>query len=142
MKTFQTVPESPRSQPFLSFSGLKKFTFTLQKTNERITIKNSKKKILKNSRHALPLFTSLVNIIFSYDPIGYGLPYNYLMFTDSREILVEVSCQLLCVVLESSILAGRDENLDEASKSNLFINYISRIHRDEVSLFSSLIVSN
>lgn len=55
------------------------------------------------------------------------------MFTDSREILVEVSCQLLCVVLESSILAGRDENLDEASKSNLFINYISRIHRDEVS---------
>ena len=113
--------------------------FTLHKRKNHC-IQKSKTKILKNFRHALPLFTSLVNIIFSYDPIGYGLPYNYLMFTDSREILVEVSCQLLCVVLESSILAGRDENLDEASKSNLFINYISRIHRDEVSLGSSLFV--
>jgi hypothetical protein len=99
------------------------------------------------NQHALPLFTSLINIIFSYDPVGYGLPYNYLMFTDSREALVEVSCQLLCVVLESNInINNKDQNhsspysiddsnrqnqTDAMAKSNLFINYISRIHRDE-----------
>lgn len=71
------------------------------------------------------------------------------MFTDSREALVEVSCQLLCVVLESNInINSKDHNhssspysisddgnrqnhSDSTSKSNLFINYISRIHRDE-----------
>lgn len=84
--------------------------------------------------------------------MGYGLPYNYLMFTDSREQLVEVSCQLLCVALEPNIsisggttvhgkdhsnefMASSDERTasDElASNANLFISYLSRIHRDEV----------
>ncbi|CAF0859628.1 unnamed protein product, partial [Brachionus calyciflorus] len=104
-------------------------------------------------RHALPIFTSLLNIIFSYDPVGYGLPYNYLMFTDSREQLVEVSCQILCVLLETNIQLNRDQTdfqLDEkvfntneddpnlsspssssSNNTNLFISYISRIHRDE-----------
>ncbi len=77
------------------------------------------------------------------------------MFTDSREALVEVSCQLLCVVLESSICINNgkdistssiDENnkssgLDTAAKSNLFINYISRIHRDEVSLIIEILIT-
>lgn len=91
----------------------------------------------------MPLFTSLLNIIFAYDPIGYGLPYNYLMFTDSREQLVEVSCQLLCVALETNISISRDQNEtlnddkteEPTSNANLFISYISRIHRDEVSCF-------
>lgn len=101
-------------------------------------------------RHALPIFTSLLNIIFSYDPVGYGLPYNYLMFTDSREQLVEVSCQILCVLLETNIHLNRDQtdfqsderllnSHDEdpqlstptSTNTNLFISYISRIHRDE-----------
>src|SRR5690348_17886952 len=38
------------------------------------------------NRHALPLFTSLVNIVCAYDPVGMGLlPYNHLIFHDSRE---------------------------------------------------------
>lgn len=90
----------------------------------------------------MPLFTSLLNIIFSYDPVGYGLPYNYLMFTDSRETLVEIACQLLCVVLETNISINKDTNSEDqveeknfegSNRSNLFISYISRIHRDEVS---------
>ena len=52
-------------------------------------------------RHALPLFTSLLNIVCSYDPVGYGVPYNHLMFLDSREPLVEVALQVLCVTLEN-----------------------------------------
>ncbi|RMZ93520.1 HID1 isoform X1, partial [Brachionus plicatilis] len=100
------------------------------------------------NQHALPVFTSLLNVIFSYDPVGYGLPYNYLMFTDSRESLVEVASQLLCVLLEANIslngdhsefeekvqnLADDDPHLSSPSSTstNLFISYISRIHRDE-----------
>ena len=52
-------------------------------------------------RHALPLFTSLLNVVCAYDPVGYGLPYNHLMFTDSREALVEAALQVLCVTLEN-----------------------------------------
>ena len=37
----------------------------------------------------------------AYDPVGYGLPYNHLMFTDSRENLVESALQVLCVTLEN-----------------------------------------
>jgi len=52
-------------------------------------------------RHALPLFTSLLNIVCAYDPVGYGVPYNHLMFNDSSEPLVEGSLQVLCVTLEN-----------------------------------------
>jgi len=54
------------------------------------------------NRHALPLFTSLLNIVCSYDPVGLGMPYNHLMFTDSREPLVEVALHVLCATLEGA----------------------------------------
>ena len=46
-----------------------------------------------DNRHALPLFTSLLNIVCGYDPSGI-LPYNHLMFNDYREELVEVALQV------------------------------------------------
>ena len=46
-----------------------------------------------DNRHALPLFTSLLNIVCGYDPSGI-LPYNHLMFNDYREDLVEVALQV------------------------------------------------
>ncbi|CAF1536476.1 unnamed protein product [Rotaria sordida] len=99
------------------------------------------------NRQTLPLFTSLINIVFSYDPVGY-IPYNYLLFTDTREPLVEVAAQLLCVTLDnfsassssSSSSISTDDQVPSlpTSKtpigddcSNLFINYLSRIHRDD-----------
>ncbi|CAF4125931.1 unnamed protein product, partial [Rotaria sp. Silwood1] len=91
-------------------------------------------------QQTLPLFTSLINIIFSYDPVGY-LPYNYLLFTDTREPLVEVAAQLLCVTLDN--FSSSSSTIDQVPSSptnktsigddgsNLFINYLSRIHRDD-----------
>lgn len=52
------------------------------------------------SRHALPLFTSLLNVVCAYDPVGYGIPYNHLLFSDYREQLVEQAVQILIVTLE------------------------------------------
>ncbi|XP_073956696.1 protein HID1-like [Choristoneura fumiferana] len=82
------------------------------------------------NRHALPLFTSLLNTVCAYDPVGLGLPYNHLLFNDTLEPLVEVALQILIVTLDHDTSNAADES-DESLPDNLFINYLSRIHRDE-----------
>ncbi|XP_076458656.1 protein HID1-like isoform X2 [Babylonia areolata] len=96
------------------------------------------------NRHALPLFTSLLNCLCSYDPVGYGVPYNHLMFSDHREPLVEGALQVLCVTMENDSAAtaaltvdgtsggtAMDQGSDAGGSDNLFLNYLSRIHREE-----------
>ncbi|KAL4612904.1 protein HID1 [Arapaima gigas] len=95
------------------------------------------------NRHALPLFTSLLNIVCAYDPVGYGIPYNHLLFSDYREQLVEQAVQILIVTLEHEGGVGTTSTLDPsaspstlddsepAGPDNLFVNYLSRIHREE-----------
>ncbi|XP_063728858.1 protein HID1-like isoform X2 [Symsagittifera roscoffensis] len=89
-----------------------------------------------DNRHALPLFTSLLNIVSSYDPVGYGVPYNHLMFRDYREPLVQIAIQLLIVTLDHDVGSGAaddqpEDEADSGQPDNLFVNYLSRIHRDE-----------
>ncbi|XP_028976324.2 protein HID1 isoform X2 [Esox lucius] len=101
-----------------------------------------------DNRHALPLFTSLLNVVCAYDPVGYGIPYNHLMFSDPREVLVEQAVQILIVALEhgawparpsadfSSSTSGMEDHEVHSQNrpvgpDNLFVNYLSRIHRDE-----------
>lgn len=96
------------------------------------------------NRHALPLFTSLLNTVCAYDPVGIGVPYNHLLFQDYQEPLVEVCLQLLIVTLDhdvitnnsptsptASIVSSSFHVAEETAVDNLFINYLSRIHRDE-----------
>ncbi|CAG9537149.1 unnamed protein product, partial [Cercopithifilaria johnstoni] len=80
------------------------------------------------NRHVLPLFTSLLNVVCAYDPIGYGVPYNYLLFTDSREPLMQIALQVLIVCLDSETQSSVKKN---EYADNFFINYLSRIHREE-----------
>uniref|UniRef100_A0A2M4BD01 Protein HID1 n=1 Tax=Anopheles marajoara TaxID=58244 RepID=A0A2M4BD01_9DIPT len=105
-----------------------------------------------DNRHALPLFTSLLNTVCAYDPVGIGVPYNHLLFTDTLEPLVEVCLQLLIVTLDHDItgngagtpggggqqvVAGQSPvgggyvHDESTIADNLFINYLSRIHRDD-----------
>ncbi|XP_005801514.1 protein HID1-like [Xiphophorus maculatus] len=90
------------------------------------------------NRHALPLFTSLLNVVCAYDPVGYGIPYNHLLFADYREQLVEQAVQILIVTLEHdggvprpAASSSSIEELENAGPENLFVNYLSRIHREE-----------
>nr|CAB3252824.1 protein HID1-like [Phallusia mammillata] len=98
------------------------------------------------NRQALPLFTSLLNIVCAYDPVGMGVPYNHLLFNDFREPLCEIAIQILIVTLDlgaclsdSSTPSVTQASLGSPSSvsslgingSNLFVNYLSRIHRDE-----------
>ncbi|XP_015110293.1 protein HID1 [Diachasma alloeum] len=84
------------------------------------------------NRHALPMFTSLLNTVCAYNPVGLGVPYNHLLFTDSLEPLVDIALQILIVTLDHDT-SGDAANSEESgiSGDNLFINYLSRIHRDE-----------
>ncbi|XP_022092597.1 protein HID1-like isoform X1 [Acanthaster planci] len=92
-----------------------------------------------DNRHALPLFTSLLNIVCAYDPVGYGVPYNHLLFADNREPVVEVAAQLLVVTLDHDNVHGQvpptvdaaDEGNEGGVVENLFVNYLSRVHREE-----------
>ncbi|XP_074476322.1 protein HID1-like [Sebastes fasciatus] len=98
------------------------------------------------NRHALPLFTSLLNVVCAYDAVGYGIPYNHLLFSDHREQLVEQAVQILIVTLEyeaasaasaalqalgTSASPSAVEEQEAAGPDNLFVNYLSRIHREE-----------
>uniref|UniRef100_A0A8C6T7S9 HID1 domain containing n=1 Tax=Neogobius melanostomus TaxID=47308 RepID=A0A8C6T7S9_9GOBI len=90
------------------------------------------------NRHTLPLFTSLLNVVCAYDPVGFGIPYNHLLFSDYREQLVEQAVQILIVSLEHDGGAPQRttspssiEEQEFAGPENLFVNYLSRIHREE-----------
>jgi hypothetical protein len=84
------------------------------------------------NRHALPMFTSLLNTVCAYDPVGLGVPYNHLIFNDSLEPLVEAALQILIVTLDHDTSSSTpSEGEDSVVPDNLFINYLSRIHRDE-----------
>ena len=82
-------------------------------------------------RHALPMFTSLLNTVCAYNPVGFGIPYNHLLFTDSMEPLVDVALQILIVTLDHDTSGGALASEEGTVGDNLFINYLSRIHRDE-----------
>lgn len=46
------------------------------------------------------LFCSLMSTVFSYDPVGWGVPYGGYLVSGSEEELVDVSLQVLCVVMD------------------------------------------
>jgi len=39
--------------------------------------------------------------VCAYDPVGFGVPYNHLMFSDHSEPLVEMALQVLTVTLDN-----------------------------------------
>lgn len=67
---------------------------------------------LSHCRHALPLFTSLLNTVCAYDPVGYGIPYNHLLFSDYREPLVEEAVQVLIVTLDHDSATSTSPTVD------------------------------
>lgn len=85
------------------------------------------------NRHALPLFTSLLNLVLIYRPSRLS-PINNLLFDDNRKLLVELAVQILIVVLDYKFYEDRTTK-NKSDESNLFIEYMSRIHRDEDFLF-------
>ena len=74
--------------------------------------------VFRCCRHALPLFTSLLNVVCAYDPVGYGFPYNHLLFSDHREQLVEQALQILIVTLEHEAASAASSALKALDASS------------------------
>ncbi|XP_049615799.1 protein HID1b isoform X3 [Syngnathus scovelli] len=79
------------------------------------------------NRHTLPLFTSLLNVVCAYEPWGWGFPYEHLLLTDRRRLLVEQALHVLLVALERPAVHETHSSVPE----NQFVNFLSRIHREE-----------
>lgn len=48
----------------------------------------------------------------AYDPVGYGIPYNHLLFSDYREPLVEEAAQVLIVTLDHDSATSTTPTVD------------------------------
>eukprot|EP01090_Pellita_catalonica_P004373 TRINITY_DN141_c0_g1_i1.p1 TRINITY_DN141_c0_g1~~TRINITY_DN141_c0_g1_i1.p1 ORF type:complete len:662 (+),score=125.54 TRINITY_DN141_c0_g1_i1:377-2362(+) len=81
-----------------------------------------------------PLFYSLINVVCSYDPIGWGMPYNYTLFADTRERLVDVSLQTLAVLLNytpSPLVMRIGQESDETQGQNVFLKFFQELKSPE-----------
>lgn len=70
------------------------------------------------------MFTSLLNTVSAYDPVGLGVPYNHLIFNDSLEPLVEAALQILIVTLDhdtSSSTPAKSEDVRHCIFSQQFV---------------------
>lgn len=72
------------------------------------------------------LFFSLLNTILSYDPVGWGLPYNYLFSSSVPEQLVECCVSVLSVLLSyaNDVVPAVHE-----SNPNYFIQIIRKLKK-------------
>ncbi|KAG9068266.1 hypothetical protein KI688_011861 [Linnemannia hyalina] len=52
----------------------------------------------------LAILCSLVNSALKYNPSGWGLPYNHVMFNDQRELLVMLCLQVIVVLLDYQVV--------------------------------------
>ncbi|KAG0359998.1 hypothetical protein BGZ54_009742 [Gamsiella multidivaricata] len=52
----------------------------------------------------LAILCSLINSALKYNPSGWGLPYNHVMFSDQRELLVMLSLQVIVVLLDYQVI--------------------------------------
>eukprot|EP00397_Hematodinium_sp_SG-2012_P007793 GEMP01007843.1.p1 GENE.GEMP01007843.1~~GEMP01007843.1.p1 ORF type:complete len:798 (-),score=139.11 GEMP01007843.1:1162-3555(-) len=55
------------------------------------------------------LFCSLMSTVFTYDPVGWGLPYGSLLSSNIEEELVDHSLQVLCVLIDFIPTDGDEE---------------------------------
>lgn len=74
------------------------------------------------------LFFSIVNTILSYDPVGWGLPYNYLFTSNSPEKLVNACIEVLVATLMHSNGAAPAIH---TSHPNYFIQIIRKLKKKE-----------
>lgn len=74
------------------------------------------------------MFTSLLNTVCAYDPVGLGVPYNHLLFNDSLEPLVEAALQILIVTLDHDTSSSNIE-ADEVLLLQRVLNSKSRLEQ-------------
>lgn len=109
----------------------------------------------------LAILCSLINSALKYNPSGWGLPYNHVMFSDQRDLLVMLSLQVVVVLLDYQVIdrptsvhrssvrvdSAASQGVTSSSSSpsptlqrsmslepgnkNQFRYYLSRLHREQ-----------
>ena len=83
------------------------------------------------------LLHSLINVVCSYDPVGWGVPYNHVLFSDYAEPLADAAAQVLCIVLDHRRAGTANEPqgcaalIVYADGVNVAHSYVSAISRKE-----------
>jgi len=103
--------------------------------------------------HTATLFCSLFSTVLSYDPVGWGVPYLGLLKRGSEEEMVDLSLQLLCVLLdydpegarepdtEGVRIVDREEEASERETRNVFRAFLrSRRSPEEIDMMFTGIV--
>ncbi|KAF9168050.1 hypothetical protein DFQ26_001753 [Actinomortierella ambigua] len=114
-----------------------------------------------NCKATIAVLCSLINSAMKYNPSGWGLPYNHVMFSsDQRELLVMLCLQVVIVLLnyqpidaisrithhagalrigspnhhcdkKSSGSGGSPQSVADLVGKNQFRHYLSRLHREQ-----------
>lgn len=79
-----------------------------------------------DKRVVLSVLCSLLNTTLKYNPASWRLPYDHVVFTDPRQVLVTYSLQLLLVLLLYPIPEGPGPIL-----KNNYRHYLGRLHRTQ-----------
>ncbi|KAF9344783.1 hypothetical protein BGX26_003911 [Mortierella sp. AD094] len=68
----------------------------------------------------LAILCSLINSALKYNPSGWGLPYNHVMFSDQRELLVMLCLQIIVVLLDYQVFEKltQADNMDGTQTYN------------------------
>jgi len=79
-----------------------------------------------DKRVVLSMLCSLLNTTLKYNPASWRVPYDHVVFTDPRQVLVTYSLQLLLVLL----LYPVPETPGSVMKNN-YRHYLGRLHRTQ-----------
>ncbi|KAI9149329.1 Ubp5-interacting protein [Paramyrothecium foliicola] len=75
----------------------------------------------------LSMLCSLLNTTLKYNPASWRVPYNTLVFKDTKQMLVTYSSQFLLAMLLYPI----PENSDASSQKNFYRHFLGRLHRPQ-----------
>ncbi|EPS37691.1 hypothetical protein H072_8558 [Dactylellina haptotyla CBS 200.50] len=85
-------------------------------------VTNSDKKVV------LSVLCSLLNTTLKYNAASWRLPYDHVVFSDSRQVLVTYSLHMLLILLLYPIPEGR---YPDPQPKNNFRHYLGRLHRTQ-----------
>jgi len=68
--------------------------------------------------HSGDLFCSLMSLVFSYDPVGWGVPYAGYFGAGTEEELVDIALQVLCVLMDFDPAAGGEAPASDEKKGD------------------------
>ncbi len=87
----------------------------------------------------LAILCSLINSALKYNPSGWGLPYNHVVFSDHKELLVMLSLQTIVILLDYHVIESpqSQSSCPQSALTDTRIEEHTRAGLDQVSITSA-----